>query len=301
MKSLFALIRLGRLHFLVGGLIFYGLGAAMALAAGSPLNLAALLWGQIAVTATQLMTHYANDYFDLAADRLNPSPTPWSGGSRVLVDQDLPPRAALVAALVLAGIAFAANLLLSTRVRPGLATFALLFIAQALAWGYSAPPLRLHSRGIGELTASLTVALLTPLTGYYLQTGTLTRTSILALIPLWAIQFDMLLAVEFPDVAGDRLAVKRTLVVRLGPSGAARLYAVLLLLAYLILPLLGLPLNVTLGIAAGSPLALWLLWRISRGDGHNPARWAGLAFFTITLLLATALIEGLLWLARAGR
>ena len=34
----------------------------------------------------QLMTHYVGEYFDLAADRAHPAPSPFSGGSRVLVE-----------------------------------------------------------------------------------------------------------------------------------------------------------------------------------------------------------------------
>ena len=50
------------------------------------------------MTSFQLMTHYANDYFDLEADRANQTPTTWSGGSRVLPAGELSPRVALIAA-----------------------------------------------------------------------------------------------------------------------------------------------------------------------------------------------------------
>ncbi|MFN8450085.1 MAG: hypothetical protein U0521_16260 [Anaerolineae bacterium] len=46
----------------------------------------------------------------------------------------------------------------------------------------------------------------------------------------------MLLAADFPDAAGDDFAGKRTLVVRIGMVRAARLYALALVLAYLVLP-----------------------------------------------------------------
>src|SRR3954466_2399733 len=90
-----SVLRMGRPHFLVGGLLLHWLGVAMALSDGAPLNLPALLWGQAAVTSIQLMTHYSNDYFDLAADLANPTPTHWSGGSRVLPAGWLAPRVAL--------------------------------------------------------------------------------------------------------------------------------------------------------------------------------------------------------------
>ena len=90
LQQLLALFKLGRPHFLLGGFLFYALGVVMALYSGIQLHLAAFIWGQIAVTATQLMTHYANDYYDLWADRANTTPTNWSGGSRVLASGLLP-------------------------------------------------------------------------------------------------------------------------------------------------------------------------------------------------------------------
>ncbi len=294
MRKLVAFIRLGRPHFLAGGLILNLLGVAMAIYSGTPLNWAALIWGQIAITATQLMTHYSNDYFDLEADRLNQTPTNWSGGSRVLPEGLLSPRVALVVAVVLAGMALIANLILSIFIRPGFSTFVLLFGAQLLAWFYSAPPLRLQSRGMGELTTTVVVTLLTPLTAYYLQVGTWAWLPILAVIPLCCCQFAMLLSIEFPDAAGDRQAGKGTLVVRLGAPLAARLYVSLVLLAVGALPLLilaGLPRIVALAVAALFPLVLWQIWRILRGDWHDARRWNHLGFYSIVLLVATSAAE----------
>ena len=102
-----AFIRLGRPLFLVGGLVFYGLGAAIAAFAegGRAIDWRRYVWGQVAVTAAHLMTHYCNDYFDFEADRANATPTRWSGGSRVLPAGELPRQAALIAALALALLA----------------------------------------------------------------------------------------------------------------------------------------------------------------------------------------------------
>ena len=130
--------------------------------------------------------------------------------------------------------------------------------------------------------------------GYYLQAGALAWMPLLAVLPLCCFQFAMLLAVEFPDAAGDRQAGKRNLVVRWGGRGAARLYAALLVAAYTLLPLLvwaGLPEINALLFALLSPLALWLIWRISRGDWQNPRRWNGLAFFSIVLLMGSATLQ----------
>ena len=217
---LLAFVRLGRPLFLAGGFVMHGAGVAAALYSGARLNVMALLWGQVAITATQLMVHYANDYFDLAADRANRTPTAWSGGSRVLPDGELPPRVALYTSLALAVAAAGATLVLGLSVRPAPLTLPLLGLALVLSWGYSAPPFRLHARGFGQLTATLVVAGLTPLLGFYLQAGRLASLPLLAVVPLCCLQFAMLLAVDIPDAAGDRAAGKRTLVVQIGQAQA---------------------------------------------------------------------------------
>jgi 1,4-dihydroxy-2-naphthoate octaprenyltransferase len=146
------------------------------------------------------------------------------------------------------------------------------------------------------------VTLLTPLTGFYLQRGEFAWLPLLAAVPLCCFQLAMLLAVEFPDVDGDRRAGKYTLVVRIGAPSAARLYVALLVVAYGALPVLvlvGLPATAALAVLCVLPLAGWQVWRMARGDWRRPARWNVLAFNTILLLLTTAAAQalafGLLW------
>ncbi|HSN28467.1 MAG TPA: prenyltransferase, partial [Kofleriaceae bacterium] len=160
MTAVLAFVRLGRPLFLGGGFILYAIGAAIAAATGHAISWHRYALGQVCVTAFQLMTHYANDYFDLEADRANATPTAWSGGSRVLPDGELPPRVALIAALVLAAIGCVVSAILGS---------VLLFVIAGLAWSYSAPPLRLCARGLGELTTAIVVTVLVPWLGFDLQ------------------------------------------------------------------------------------------------------------------------------------
>jgi 1,4-dihydroxy-2-naphthoate octaprenyltransferase len=160
-RGVVAFVQLGRPQFLVGGFVQYALGAAIASAAGHAIDVRRYVLGQLAVTALQWMTHYANDYFDLDADRANATPTRWSGGSRVLVAGTLSPQLALYAALVLAALgAASAGTLIAGGAGPlATPTLALVF---TLAWGYSAPPTRLCARGLGEATTALVVTVLVP-------------------------------------------------------------------------------------------------------------------------------------------
>jgi 1,4-dihydroxy-2-naphthoate octaprenyltransferase len=288
-----AFVKLGRPLFLGGGFALYGLGAALAVYGGAALDWRRYAWGQLAVTATQLMTHYANDYFDQAADCANTTPTRWSGGSRVLAEGALPPVVALVAALALAAVALGVAARFAVGPFPrSLAPQVVLMVA--LSWAYSAPPLRLHSRGLGELTTALVVTMLTPLLGFVLQAGHASRALTLAVLPVCAFQFAMLLAIEFPDAVGDALVGKRTLVVRWGGAQAARLYVAVVLAAYLVLPLLvSLGLKPRIAIAASTtlPLAAWQVTRVLGGAWRDPSRWESLAFGAVALLTATALVQ----------
>ncbi len=298
LHRLIAFVRLGRYVFLGGGFVFYGLGAAIAHYLGVPINWTLYAWGQAIVTATQLMVHYANDYFDLAADLANPTPTHWSGGSRVLPAGELPPKVALVTALCLGAFAVLMSVLLAVVGRPGPA--ALLLLGIALAWFYSAPPVRLLARGVGELCAALVVSVMTPLVAFALQAGRLHPLSLLAVLPLFCLQLNMLIGVAMPDLEGDAAAGKRTLVVRVGRRQATRLYATLVALAYLSLPLLvalGLPALVAAALVPGLPVGLWLSWRMWRcatSDSPCP-NWNVLEFLSIALLVGSAIVEGLVF------
>lgn len=289
-----AFLKLGRPHFLIGGLLLFGLGSALAAAGGASIDWQRYAWGQATVTAAQWMTHYSNDYFDLEADRANSTPTRWSGGSRVLVSGGVPPRAALVASIVLAATALLAAGVLTARSGSPRLVLPLTLLIIVLSWCYSAPPLRLLSRGLGEVTTALVVTLLTPLLGFYVQSGALRPLLFLACFPLCCLQFSMLLTIELPDAAGDAAQGKQTLVVRRGAEWAARCTAVLLVAAFGSLPILfmlGLPPRVAALAALPAPIALWQAIRLSQGAFRVPKRWEGLALCAVALLVTTTLAE----------
>jgi 1,4-dihydroxy-2-naphthoate polyprenyltransferase len=293
LSRLRAFVKLGRPLFLGGGFVMYGLGAALATYSGAVINWRRYAWGQLTVTAIQLATHYSNDYFDVAADRANETPTRWSGGSRVLVDGGLPPRAALGTALALTAVALGALAHFAAGpFPPAVVPGVLLMIA--LSWTYSAPPLRLCARGLGELATAVVVTFLVPWLGYVLQADVTTRLVPLAVIPLCAFQFVMLLAIEFPDAVGDAATGKRTLVVRLGGPWSARLYVSVVCASYLALPLwvsYGLPPRIAIAASTTAPLAAWQVTRVAGGAWREPARWESVGFWSVALLVATALAQ----------
>ncbi|HEV8020376.1 MAG TPA: prenyltransferase [Candidatus Lustribacter sp.] len=202
----------------MGGFAGFGLGAAVARFDGYALDWRAYLLGQLVVTAFHLMVHFANDYFDQATDALG-TPARWSGGSGVLARGELAPRVALVAAQVCAAIGVAATL-----VEVVVGNWWLVVVGVAigvLAWVYSAPPVRLLARGLGELDAIAVVALLVPLAGYVTFARGAGAHVLVAVLPGICAMFAMMLAVEIPDVGADTATGKRNLVVRWGVASAA--------------------------------------------------------------------------------
>jgi len=290
-SSLIAFLKLGRPLFLGGGFILYALGAVVAAWLGHPIEWHRYVLGQLAVTAFQWMTHYANDYFDYDADVANEKATAWSGGSRVLPDGALPRKVALYAALALAAAGVVAAILV---VREEPRAVAIVVPMALLAWAYSAPPARLCARGLGELTTALVVTGLVPLLGFTMQAPAMGGLGylLLAIAPLVLLQIAMLIAIELPDREGDARAGKRTLVVRYGEAWGAQMYVVITTLAYLAVPvgsLLGLPTRVVIAATLPVPLAAW---RLSRAAADaKEGSFEPLALFGVMLLMGTAACE----------
>lgn len=292
MKKIGSFLRLTRPLFLFGGANLYAIGAFVALADGYKIDFLHLLAGQAMVTSIQLMTHYANEYYDQESDRLNTERTWFSGGSGVLADGALPPRAALHAALICALVALLIILYGFTWSVP----FALLGLAaMMLAWSYSGPPLRLVAKGVGELIATLVVAGLVPVVGYVALSGGPLGPDVLATaLPLMLIHFAMLIAFAIPDTIADSAVGKRTIAVRLGQPGTAVLHNLLLLMAFCV---------ILLWIVRERPGVQWLwlvlpamVWQaaaVARAALHRPPHYRWLTMGAVGLFATTAM----LWLA----
>ncbi len=209
------LLKLARPQFLIAGILLYGFGALWAVLLGAPLDLTRLLLGYLIMAPAHLSVSFSNDYFDTEVDSYG-TPTPFTGGSGILVRYpELRPTAKRIAiGLILCSLAL--GVLFMTRY-PMPAWFLGLVIAGGLAgWFYSAPPLSLAYRGLGEITNAVVGGVLVPALAYVAMTETLTRDAFRFAVPvmLWGLAF--IVAVEIPDVEADRLGGKRTFVARQG-------------------------------------------------------------------------------------
>ena len=271
-------LKLARLQFLLGSGIFYVIGVLMALHQTGLLDIMALLVGLATMWLLQLSTHFLNEYYDQVGDYSNRHRTFFSGGSGVLAEGRLAPQVARLAAFIAFSLAVfllaTATLTFSTF---GLTTLVIFAIAAIGALGYSAPPLSLVERGLGELYVTLIIGLLVPLFGYSAQTGKANLMFALACLPCASLILASVISVAFPDFKSDRKTLKQTLVVILGPEKAAKLYAGLLTAGYIMswfITPLGIPITVVLAQAATMPIAALSLFELKRGGYKIPQRYS---------------------------
>jgi len=266
MHQLAAFIRLSRLYFLPMPVLTYLIGLAAAQHEREMLNVR-MLWAGLGIELlVQLSVAYLNDYWDIPTDRINTRRTLLSGGSGELTTGVLSPRVALIAGIT---CQISAALLAFWIGIPDI-SWPILVLALAAAFFYTAPPLRLAWRGLGELTTSSVAALGVPMWAYSLQTGRLNSDLLILGLPLMLFIMSLFVAIATPDYDADRRVGKHTLPVIVGQRRIASLYAGLLALAYIASILLWpmrVPAAVLIGLAASVPLALWA-WRGLHTPSH---------------------------------
>ena len=177
----------------------------------------------------------ANDYFDHTSknDWLNKNPTPFSGGSRYIQKGILSPKAILLAALVAltAGAAIGFIIVLLTQ---SIFVFVLGLVGLLGGFFYTATPIRLGYRRLGELTIVLLFGLLPVYGSYYLQTGAIDTFVLLPAGIVGLLIFLVILVNEFPDIDADAAVSKKTLVVCFGVPASVWIYRIALMASFVI-------------------------------------------------------------------
>lgn len=273
--------------------------------AGCVLGFAAspnLSWSLAGVTLLLAMAAHAgvnvlNDYYDhlngtdaANTDRL----FPFTGGSRFIQNGVLSPGQTLAWGLALFALVITGGLWLIAQ--SGFDLFWIGLAGLVIGWAYSAPPLKLNSRGLGEVCVAAGFMLV--VTGSAcVQTVQIPSSVWLIGLPYALLVTNILYINQFPDRSADALAGKRHWVVRLPPRVAARGYvliaalaAIALLATVLIgqLPLLAL--GSLLGMLPAIPAARRLLTHADQPAQLIPAIQATLAAAHLHPLLLAALL-----------
>jgi 1,4-dihydroxy-2-naphthoate octaprenyltransferase len=214
-----------RLPFLTATVVPVALGGAVAAADG------AFAWGWwllclLAAVAAHLGINVINDVADAdsGADAANTTPTPFSGGSRVIQYGLVSRRTMVATAVGLYAVTAALGLLLAaTR------SWSLLWIgavALVLGYGYTAGPFRLVHRGLGEPVVALGFGPVMAAGTYLAVTREWSWEAVYASVPVGVLIALVLYVNQVPDRRSDAATGKRTLIVRWSAARVVRGYAV---------------------------------------------------------------------------
>jgi 1,4-dihydroxy-2-naphthoate octaprenyltransferase len=198
----------------------------------------------VGAACVHLGLNVANDVFDTAsgADDANLNPTKYSGGSRVIQYGLVSFRRMAAISLAFYTVAALIGLyLLATRFSVPLLVIGVLGFVVSI--GYTAPPLKLVYRGLGELAVAAGFGPMMLLGAYVVQSGgAISTAAVVASLPVAILVALILYVNEVPDRRGDGLAGKRTLPVRLPRDVVINGYLVAAIAAFAI---------VVVGVATG--------------------------------------------------
>lgn len=219
-----------RLPFLTGSLMPVILAAALSFLHGA-FHFWLFVVVMTGVGSLHLGGNLINDYYDdPGSDRINLHPTPFSGGSRVIQERLMDARTVWAMAMGFFVLGIGCGLWLALSGRP----FVIIVGMMGLLAGYlySAAPVSLMSRGLGEMTIFLAFGPLITWGTYYVMTGLLTWQAFTLGIPLGFLITAVIWINQFPDYDADRGAGKLNWVIRLGRNRSRRIYSLLMLSPY---------------------------------------------------------------------
>ena len=274
----FKVLRLGRVKLPAVAYTLFLFGVLLAASSsGARFAFDRFAWGSAIVLAAVLSVNYGNDYFDTEVDRLNEA-SPISGGSGVLLKNPELMYLSKWIAICLMTLSIALAVAFVLVFRFPLFFIALVVLGNGLVWFYSAPPLRLSYRGLGEITTMLAAGLMLPCTGYFIMLGSLGSLFWIFSFPVVLYALSVIVSVEIPDMEGDAKGGKHTLVARRGRRFGFVLIALSNLLATLYLSILSKS-NLTqtsidlrlIAIFSLAPLATGILGLVERTEDRNPA------------------------------
>lgn len=211
------------------------IGAMLAWQQGISFQWGLFLLTFIGALAAHLGANVTNDVFDFgegtdqAAQQLLTEGTTVATGSQLLMNNTLSLKAFRGLAVVLFAIALLCGILIAFA-RPWALAFGV--AGFLLAFFYVAPPLKLAyiGRGLGELDILISFGILPLVGAYYVQSGHVTASALLASLPLGLYTTAVLYFHHFLHWRGDQVSSKITPVVALGERNARIAGAILLLL-----------------------------------------------------------------------
>lgn len=277
--------------------------AALAYRETGNLNMSVFLLTILALVSAHAGANLLNDYYDYkqGADANNKNRNPFSGGSPHLVEGIKEPKAFLYSGIACFITSFLSGLAVILIIERGLIEILIMgSIGFFIGIFYTAPPVKLSYRGLGEISIFAAFGILPFLGVYYVFTGEFGLLPLAASLPLAFLICDIILINEFPDYESDKAANKRHLVVIFGKKGAVYIFILIMLAAFG--SVIGLSLSgvygywgfiAMAGMATGIPASYVLIRNYDNPPALLPAQALTIATHLITgAFLATAAFLG---------
>jgi 1,4-dihydroxy-2-naphthoate octaprenyltransferase len=244
-------------------------GSALGYAVGGDFRVGLFLLATLSIMALHGGANIVNDYFDSLSrnDWVNEHPTPFSGGRQYIQRGILSPRATLLAGLGYLAFGAAVGLVI-VALTQSLFILGIGVLGVLGAFFYTAKPIQLGYRGVGEVLIGFLFGILPVYGSYYLQAQSVDWLPVLPALIVAILIFLVILINEFPDLPADSQVGKRTLVVALGIPACVLIYRVAMIATYLMAALM-LVRNVT--FFAGLFYLLTLPFAIFAMRAANPA------------------------------
>jgi 1,4-dihydroxy-2-naphthoate octaprenyltransferase len=199
----------------------------------SVLNFVLCILGCVSI---HIVTNLVNDYYDHKTGLDNQENF---GALNILVQGALTPKQVAIGAVVafVVALGIGAYFIIDAKEQAHILIYLVLFGALS-AYFYTAPPLSLKYRGLGDLQVILSFATLMMFGAYFVQAKAFSWLPILYSIPIGLLVDDILHINNLRDIPADKKANISTLAIWLGENGSKKLHYLLSFGAYLTLILL---------------------------------------------------------------
>ncbi len=235
--TIIKIIKLGRPQYLAGDFLIFLMGALLAVLLNAEFIWSKFILGYSILLIAHLAVHYSNDYFDFGVDKYTGSNL-ITGGSGVLIENPELRDFSIKFSLFLMGLSIFLAGVFTVIFKFPVTYFLFLLFGNLLAWYYTAPPIKLVYRRLGEVANIIAVIIFLG-AGYFTLMGTLDLPFLIFSIPIICFQIIFINSFELPTLEGDKLGKKITWIVSKGREFGFRLNAicgVLATLSFLIIP-----------------------------------------------------------------
>ena len=218
--------------FFIVSFIPASIGLLMALRDGHPFSSLHFSLALLGIWAFHIGTNLINDYYDylFKTDVINKVQTPFSGGTRVIIDGLLRAESVRNVAIASFAIGFIPLLILSYSI--GLPVLLLAVTGCFSGYFYSAPPFKFAYRGLGELFIGLNFGPFILATSYFSQAQAISTDALIVSVVMGLFSAAIITVNEFPDYEADKETGKNNLIVRWGLEGGIGLYRFIIYSAF---------------------------------------------------------------------